>query len=81
MGRRLWGIVNSTGNYGLGWRVKPKGGRTVAEKNGGSRGAKTHLRVYRDPEDQMVIAVLCNRRDDYKPEDLIDDIGDALLLP
>jgi len=78
---RLWGIVNSTGNYGLGWRVKPKGGRTVAEKNGGSRGAKTHLRVYRDPEDQMVIAVLCNRRDDYTPEALVDDIGDALLLP
>jgi CubicO group peptidase (beta-lactamase class C family) len=77
---RLWMRVRPNEANGLAWEIGDVGGRRVAEHGGSSRGARSHLRVYRD--DGLVIAILSNRRSNaHEPRDLATTIGDVVLSP
>jgi CubicO group peptidase (beta-lactamase class C family) len=56
---RLWTRVNSAQINGLGWEIRTRAGKRVAEHNGSWTGARSYLRIYRD--DGLVIAIMSNR--------------------
>ena len=57
---RLWTQVNPNQRNGLGWIIRTRSGRRVAEHDGSWTGTRTYLRVFRD--DGLVVAVMSNRR-------------------
>ena len=76
---RMWTRISPSSN-GLGWSVRSRNGRRVAEHNGAWTGARSNLRVYRD--DGLVIAVLSNSRDKHSSGDvstLTEDIANIVL--
>lgn len=77
---RLWNRVNPAFVYGLAWQLRSIGGRQVAEHGGLWRGARSHLRVYRDNNDQLIIVVLSNY-EVHSPAELVTSIGNAILNP
>ena len=84
---RLWKPLLPSGAYGLTWELKKIGSRRVAEHSGKWVGGRNHLRVYRDAGDQLVIAILTNKRyriDDGSPPSpasLATRIGNEILTP
>ena len=57
----LWKRVNPSKAYGIGWRLVKRDRWRVAEHSGKWRGVRTNLRVYRDKNAPIVIAVMTNR--------------------
>ena len=57
----LWKRVNPSKAYGIGWRLVRRDKWRVAEHSGKWRGVRTNLRVYRDKNAPIVIAVMTNR--------------------
>lgn len=81
---RLWAPVRegcpgagSACTGGIGWALNVVDGRRVAQHGGSASGARSHLRVYRD--DDLVIAILANRRNNYNPATLSTTIGKIVL--
>ena len=55
----LWKRVNPTKQNGIGWAMRSRSGKRVAEHGGKTRGVRTLLRVYRDSP--LVIVIMTNR--------------------
>ena len=76
---RLWTRVNSAQVNGLGWELRTRSGKRVAEHNGSWTGARSYLRIYRD--DGLVIAIMSNRSN-HAVDDvavLANDLGQIVL--
>jgi CubicO group peptidase (beta-lactamase class C family) len=70
----LWSPADNLANYGYGWDI----GTDVVGKAGAQSGARAYLRVY--PDDDLVIAVLTNRKNGgHDPRLLCIDIADVIL--
>lgn len=77
----LWKRVNSREPYGIAWRLTRRNRWRVAEHGGKWRGVRTNLRVYRDNNAPLVIAVMTNR-EFFKEGDLntlSDKLADTIL--
>ncbi len=75
----MWSVPSpvSCTAYALGWSVGTEQGAPVVAKDGAQRGARTYVRIY--PEQDIVIVILSNRKNDHNPGNLGRDIG-ALML-
>lgn len=62
-GTQQWPGASTVGfNVGLAWNLRMRnGGKNVAEHGGAAFAARPHLRVYRDPADQLVVAIMNNQ--------------------
>jgi CubicO group peptidase (beta-lactamase class C family) len=70
----LWTAADNLANYGYGWDI----GTDVVGKAGAQSGARAYLRVY--PDDDLVIAVLTNRKNGgHDPRLLCIDIANVIL--
>jgi CubicO group peptidase (beta-lactamase class C family) len=71
---KLWTKADNLANYGYGWDI----GTNVVGKAGAQSGARAYLRVY--PDDDLVIAVLTNRKNGgHDPRLLCIDIANVIL--
>jgi CubicO group peptidase (beta-lactamase class C family) len=66
----------TTGEYGLGWRVANHLGETVGGHSGEQTGAASYWRVY--PQSKLVVVVLTNTRQN-DPRELAVDISEIVL--
>jgi CubicO group peptidase (beta-lactamase class C family) len=75
---RLWTATNAS-QYSYGWNEGTHKNRKVVFKNGSNEGTQSYLRIY--PDDNIVIAVMSNRREGGHD---VSDLGVAIgaeLLP
>jgi len=65
-------------NNGVAWELGTSSGHSVVEHDGSWIGARSLVRIY--PNDDLVVAVMSNRRD-HDPKTLGTSIGDIVLAP
>ncbi|MEM7106374.1 MAG: serine hydrolase [Bacteroidota bacterium] len=75
---RLWTRVNPNFANGLAWSIGSDAHGNFAEHGGSWTGARSHMRVYRDADDELVITILSNQGG-HSPSNLATSIADELL--
>ena len=78
---RLWKQLapESESPYGISWRLGEMDGIPVAEHSGSARGSRTHVRLYRDAQDPLIICVLTNGGiTNFRPEALVTEMGKVI---
>ncbi len=74
---QLWTAPDGSCNYGPGWSLGTHLGSQVVAHRGTQNGARSYIRVY--PDENIVIAILTNRRTGHDPRPLGIDIGAVML--
>ena len=74
---QLWTPPDARRNYALGWDTGADRGSPVVAKGGAQNGARSYIRIY--PDEDIVIVILSNRRQNHNPTALGRSIG-ALML-
>lgn len=78
---RLWKQLapESESPYGISWRLGEMDEVSIAEHSGSARGSRTHVRLYRDAQDPLIICVLTNGGiTNYRPSALVTEMGKVI---
>ncbi len=78
---RLWKQLapESESPYGISWRLGEMDGTPTVGHSGSARGSRTHVRLYRDAQDPLIICVLTNGGlTNFRPEALVTEMGKVI---